>query len=196
VLDNFWAFLFFVIAMTGTPGAGNLSMLALGQTVGYRRALPFLAGIVTGGVCIDLLVAFGLGELYVTSPDVALVFKIASTAYILHLAWKILRMHVAPPEKARPFSYAEGLILHPLNPKTWAMAVSSFSQFADPLAPQAPQIAVFVLTFFGGMITFHSLWCLVGASLLHMLETPRARLAVNGGMVVMMVGATMYALFT
>ncbi len=182
--------------MTGTPGAGNLSMLALGQTIGYRKALPFLAGMVSGGMCIDLLVAFGLGELYMASPKAAFVFKIISTGYILYLAWKILRMHVRPPDQARPFSFAEGLILHPLNPKTWAMAVSSFSQFADPLAAQAPQIAVFVLTYMVGMVVFHSLWGLMGNSLLRMLQSRQSQFAVNGAMVALMIGATLYALFT
>lgn len=196
MLENYWPFLLFVIAMTSTPGAGNLSMLALGQTVGYRKSLPFLGGIVTGGLCIDLLVAFGLAELYMASPRAALVFKVLSTAYILYLAWKILRMHASTPEETRPFSYLEGVILHPLNPKTWAMAVSSFSQFADPLAPQTPQVLVFVSTYFTAMIVFHSMWGVVGASFMRVLRTRRAELMVNGFMVMLMVGATVYALFT
>ena len=193
--ENYWAFVLFVVALTGTPGAGNLSMLALGQSVGYRRALPFFAGMVTGGVCLDIGVAVGLGELYAASPGLADVFRVLGTAYILYLAWKILRMQISETGAERPFSFWEGLILHPLNPKTWAMGISAYSQFTDPSGPWAIQALLFVLTFMAGMITFHSIWGLAGASLMRALRTPALRLSVNSAMVLLMVGATMYALF-
>lgn len=194
-MENYWAFVLFVAVMTGTPGPGNLSMLVLGQTVGYRRALPFFFGMVAGGVLLDILVAVGLGELYAASPNTATVFKVASVGYILYLAWRVLRMQAAASGESRPFRFWEGLMLHPLNPKTWAMAVSSFSQFVDPAGPRWVQSVLFVLTFLGGMLVFHSLWCLAGESLLRWMQAPARRWGVNAVMVLLMVGATMYALF-
>ena len=76
--ENYWPFLLFVIVMTGTPGPGNLAMLALGQSVGFKKSIPFLIGMVTGGVCVGILICMGLGELYMTSPRTASVFKIIS----------------------------------------------------------------------------------------------------------------------
>ncbi|MBI9111126.1 LysE family translocator [Maridesulfovibrio ferrireducens] len=193
--ENYWPFLLFVIVMTGTPGPGNLSMLALGQTVGFKKSIPFLIGMVTGGIVVGLLIALGLGELYTTSPRTASAFKVVSIIYILYLALKIMRMNVQPPEKIRPFSIYDGLMLHPLNPKNWAMNISAFSQFADPTAPRIFEISIFVLTFACGALIFHSLWGYTGSSLLRLMRTRKLRLCINSSMVVLMVGATLYALY-
>ena len=193
--DHYWPFLLFVIVMTGTPGPGNLAMLALGQTVGFKKSIPFLIGMVTGGAAVELLVAFGLGELYINSPRTASVFKVISIIYILYLALKVMRMNVQPPDEVKPFTLYDGLMLHPLNPKAWAMSISAFSQFADPAAPHFFEISVFVLTFaYMGLIS-HSFWGLTGSSLLRIMRSPKLRLCINTSMVVLMVGATVYALY-
>ncbi len=193
--ENYWPFLLFVIVMTGTPGPGNLAMLALGQSVGFKKSIPFLIGMVTGGICVGVLICMGLGELYMTSPRTASAFKIISIMYILYLAWKVMMMNVKPPEEVRPFTIYDGLMLHPLNPKHWAMNVSAFSQFADPTAPRVFEISAFVLTLACGALLFHSLWGFAGSSLLRLLRTRILRLCINSSMVVLMVGATLYALY-
>lgn len=193
--ENFWAFLIFVIVMTGTPGPGNLASMALGQAVGFRRSIPFLSGVVTGGVIMDVLIVIGLGELFLASPRAAEVLKIIGMIYILYLAWKVMRMHARPPEDKPSFKYVEGLILHPLNPKHYAMTVSAFSQFADPTAPRFVEITIFVATFTCGAAFFHSLWCYTGESFMKLLRSPVTRNCVNISMVVLMVGATVYALY-
>lgn len=195
MIEHYGAFVLFVVAMTATPGAGNLAMLALGQRVGYLGAMPFLVGVVCGGVAIDVLVALGLGELYEASPDAALVLKFCGTAYILYLAWKVMRMHAQPADGPLRMRFWEGLILHPLNPKTWAMAVSAFAQFVDPAGPRLEQTVWYVATFLAGMVLFHSMWGLAGAALMRLLRTPSLRLGINTAMVAAMVGATLYALF-
>lgn len=193
--DQFFPFLVFVIVMTGTPGMGNLSMLAIGQSAGFSRAVPFLAGSTVGFVSLGCLVALGLGGAFAASPTARLVMRLAGTVYILYLAVKILRMQLAEPDMRRRFGFAEGLVLHPLNPKSWAMFVVGFSQFSDPTLPLAVQVLVFVVTFMVFQISFHSLWGLAGAGLLRLLGQGRALLAVNGALVSVMVGATLYALF-
>ena len=193
--ENYWAFLLFVIVMTGTPGPGNLSMLALGQTVGFKKSIPFMVGMNGGGFLVAILTAMGLGKLYTTSPETAYFLKTISLIYILYLAFKIMRMNVQSPEKIRPFSIYDGLMLHPLNPKNWAMNISAFSQFADPSAPQFLEISIFVLTSTLGGLVFNCLWGYTGSSLLRLMRTRKLRICINSSMVVLMVGATLYALY-
>lgn len=194
--ENFWAFLIFVIVMTGTPGAGNMASMALGQSVGFKRSIPFLSGIVIGGMLVDLLMVLGLAELYLASPQAAAVLRILGLLYILYLAWKIMSMNGETKEQRRSFRFYEGLILHPLNPKCYAMTVSAFSQFADPTAPKSTEVLIFVGMFTCGAMVFHSLWCYAGEAMLKLLQTPRVRYAVNTSMVALMVGATAYALYS
>lgn len=194
-METYAAFVLFVIVMTGTPGAGNLTMMGIGQTTGFRSAIPFLIGATAGAVSLDTMVALGLGKLIQTSPNLSIVMKVCGSCYILYLGWKLLTMRLGANPVTRRFTFWEGLILHPLNPKSWAMALVGFSQLADPDVPLALQVAVFVLTFMVFQVSFHSAWGLAGAAILRTLRSPAVLTGVNCALVAVMVGATMYALF-
>ncbi|WP_147819004.1 LysE family translocator [Salidesulfovibrio onnuriiensis] len=187
-------FILFVIAMTGTPGPGNLTLMAIGQATGFRSALPFLAGTTSGFFCLNLAVGFGLGELFVASPALNAVMKVLGTAYILYLAWKVVRLNIDAPEMARQFLFRDGALIHPFSPKSWAMSVVGFSQFSDPAAPLLPQVVAFVCIFFVFQLSFHCLWCAAGVWLVRLLRSVRIRVAVNCTVALLMVGATMHAL--
>jgi len=90
MLDNLVPFILFVIAMTGTPGPGNLTMMAIGQSTGFASSIPFLIGTAVGCVLLDSLVACGLGEMIIASPFVATFLRFGGVGYILYLAGKIL----------------------------------------------------------------------------------------------------------
>lgn len=152
--ENFWAFLIFVIVMTGTPGPGNIASMALGQAVGFKRSIPFLSGVIIGGMTMDILAAIGLAELFLAYPQVSAVLKVGGLVYILYLAWKVLNMQANSSNKPKAFKFVEGLVLHPLNPKHYAMTVAAFAQFADPGANRFTEILIFVGTFTCGAAFF------------------------------------------
>lgn len=194
MFNAFGPFAFFVVAMTGTPGPGNLTMLAIGQTTGFRSAIPFLAGTTCSFLALNTLVACGLGEAYKVWSVVPQILKLAGAAYILYLAVKILRLQAAPPEVSRRFTFFEGILIHPLSPKSWAMSVAAFSQFVGPDATGPATLVLFVVTFMVGQVLFHSLWCALGAGIYRMLQHSGIRFAVNSVLVCLMLGATFYAL--
>jgi len=194
-MEAYAAFVLFVIVMTGTPGAGNLTMMGIGQTTGFRSAIPFLIGATVGAVSLDTMVALGLGKIIQASPNLSMIMKVCGTCYILYLGWKLLTMRLGGHTVDRRFTFWEGVVLHPLNPKSWAMALVGFTQFADPSAPLARQVAVFALTFMVFQVTFHSAWGLAGAAILRTLKSGAVLTGVNCVLVAVMVGATMYALF-
>ena len=194
-METYTAFVLFVIVMTGTPGAGNLTMMGIGQTVGYRAALPFLAGMIAGMVCLNALVGFGLGGLFMASPELAWAMKIGGMGYICHLGWKLLSMQLSEVGSHKRFSFMEGVILHSLNPKSWAMSVVGFSQLASPGMALSEQMMVFVPTFMLFQLLFHSMWGLAGVGIMRTLTSRKMRVGVNSVLVAAMVGATAYALF-
>ena len=193
-LETYAAFVLFVLVMTGTPGVGNISMMAIGQTTGYRSSLPFLAGAVAGMAFLNLMVGLGLGALLLAMPDVAFGLKVAGMVYILYLGWKIMTMHIGEPDPDRRFTVLEGLLLHPTNPKSWTMSVVGFSQLADPSLPLWVQMAYFIPTFIVFQTMCHSLWGVAGVFIMRTLRSRRALLAVNALMVAAMVGSTAYAM--
>jgi len=196
MLDNIVPFALFVIAMTGTPGPGNLTMMAIGQTTGFSSAISFLAGTATGCVLLNTLVACGLGELLLSSPVAALTLRIGGFVYILYLAAKIMFMQLEHKKAVKRFSFVEGFFIHPLSPKSWAMAVVSFSQFMKPEQPLLSQIVVFVVIFLCGLLVFHSSWCAAGAFIPRLIRSGRILFFINCSMVTLMIGATAWAMFS
>lgn len=180
--------------MTGTPGPGNLTMMAIGQTTGFSSAIPFLTGTAVGCVLLDTLVACGLGELLLASPAAALTLRVTGLVYIFYLAGKVLFLQLEGKKVEKKFSFFEGFLIHPLSPKSWAMAVVAFSQFMKPEQPLLPQIAAFVAVFLMGLLVFHSSWCAAGAFIPRMVHSGRTLFFINCVMVVLMVGATIWAM--
>jgi threonine/homoserine/homoserine lactone efflux protein len=194
-IETYTAFVLFAIVMTGTPGIGNLTMMGIGQTTGFRSALPFLCGATVGMISLNVLVSLGLGGLFMASPSAAWVLKIVGMGYIFYLAWKLLHMQLSEARTGRRFTFLEGVFVHPLNPKSWAMSVVGFSQIADPSVPLSRQMVVFFVTFMVFQVSFHSLWGWAGSVILRTLKSKSILTCVNISLVSVMVGATLYALF-
>lgn len=195
MLHSYLPFVLFVLVMTSTPGPGNLTMMAIGQNTGFRSALPLLLGSTIGFFSLNSMVALGLGKILTSSETAALVMKIAGSLYILYLGVKIL---LSKPGRAKPgrFTLAEGLLIHPLSPKSWAMSVVGFSQLVDPNQALMPQAVLFVLTFMVFQVSFHSLWCGLGAVILKLLRSGSALACFNWTAVCLMFGSTAYAMLT
>ena len=153
----------FVAAQVGTPGPANMVLLATGARFGLRGALPFVAGVVMGKQLIIWPIGFGLMQLAETAPLVFDILKYASACYIIWLAWKVanLRLHAKGAEAAAP-GFAAGLIVHPLNPKAWAIIVTSFTTFMDTDVPSLMATATVAAVLMGCQVLMHPIWTLAG----------------------------------
>ncbi|MGS4991495.1 LysE family translocator [Roseibium sp. RP-7] len=192
---TFLAFAVFVIVMTGTPGPGNLTFLAIGASAGYRTAFPVIVASQIGSLPLKLSVAYGLGHVMAGGGTVVTVFKVLSMAYMTYLAWRIVGLSVKPKGEVALPSFWEGLLIHPLSPKTWAMNLVAFSTFLAGNGLGIHENAMILVAGFtlGGMV-FHSLWALVGVSILALIgEGPLMR-AVTVTMAIAMLAATVWAL--
>jgi len=181
--------------MTGTPGPGNLTMMAIGQSSGFTSSIPFLIGTAVCCIMLDSQVACGLGEMIIASPGIATFLRIGGLIYILYLSGKILALQLTTKKLEKRFSFFEGFLIHPLSPKSWAMAIVAFSQFMKPEQPLGPQVAIFVFCFLVGLLVFHSSWCAAGALIPRLIRSRRILFGINCIMVTLMVGATGYAMF-
>lgn len=192
---TFLAFAVFVIVMTGTPGPGNLTFLAIGATAGYRTAFPVIVASQIGSIPLKLGVAYGLGHVMAAGGPVVSVFKALSMAYMTYLAWRIICLSVRPKGEVALPSFWEGLLIHPLSPKTWAMNLVAFSTFLAGNTLTLHENALILVSGFtlGGLV-FHSLWALAGVSILAVIGEGPAMRAITVSMAVAMLGATLWAL--
>lgn len=157
------SFAVFAASQVGTPGPANMALLATGARYGFRAALPFVAGVALGKQLVIWPVGFGLMGLASTAPWIFETLKYASAAYIIWLAWKVANLRLGQAESASNApSFAAGLIVHPLNPKAWAMIVAGFTGFVAPGTDPFTATATIGGILLATQLVLHPLWTLAG----------------------------------
>jgi threonine/homoserine/homoserine lactone efflux protein len=156
----------FALSQVGTPGPANMAMMATGARFGFRAALPFVAGVVLGKQLIIWPIGFGLMQLAERAPLLFTTLKFASAAYIIWLAWKVANLRLGQGQETENApGFLAGLIVHPLNPKAWAMIVGSFTAFVAPGTPTLVATATVAAVLLCCQIALHPLWTLAGAAI-------------------------------
>ncbi len=149
----------FAASQVGTPGPANMALLATGARFGLRAALPFVAGVALGKQLIIWPIGFGLMELAQALPWLFVMLKFASAAYICWLAWKVANLRLTPGAGgAQVPGFMAGLIVHPLNPKAWAMITAGFTNFVAPGTPAVEATAVIAAILLATQLVLHPIW--------------------------------------
>ena len=174
-----------------TPGPNNITSSSLGMRVGYPRTLRFIGGVVTGFFCI--MVASGLlTELVVSAYDrIAVVLKIAGVAYLLWIAWTVVRPqdHAHSSPTATGTRYRDGLLLQFVNPKVILFGLTMYATLLAPLTKS--WLAVIISAVLLAVLSFcsTSLWALLGAGIQRFIANPKVRFAYS----LVLVGLLLYA---
>ena len=155
----------FIILMVSTPGPANLLLMSAGAQWGYRRSLPFLSGLVVGKLALNVAMALGFMAVLLDSTRVLTTLSWVSAAYMAYLALHQWTPAEESGDPANSLGFLQGLVVHPLSPKTWMMTTLAFSQFAPTFPTEIERLAVVPLSFLFFQVLFHSLWCLAGAAL-------------------------------
>lgn len=169
------SFAVFAAAQVGTPGPANMALLATGARYGFRAALPFVAGVALGKQLVIWPVGFGLMELAGRAPSLFEGLKWMSAAYIIWLAYKVANMRLGQGDWAAGApGFAAGLIVHPLNPKAWAMIVAGFTSFVAPGTDPLMATALIAAVLLAAQVILHPLWTLAGDRIARTLAGSRA----------------------
>ncbi|MEL7153645.1 MAG: LysE family transporter [Pseudomonadota bacterium] len=153
-------YLIFACAMVGTPGPANMVLLAAGARFGLRASLPFAAGVILGKQLIIWPIGFGLMALAASIPILFTILKWGSAAYILYLATRIAMAKIVPGQagQAAP-GFASGLIVHPMNPKAWAMITAGYTNFIPDGMGTFQATLTTALVFLAAQSMLQPLWC-------------------------------------
>ena len=173
------AFLVFAIIMVVTPGPANLLLMSSGASHGFYKSIPFVVGVTFGK--LFLTIGLGFGFLTILNSNVLFlqILKFIGTAYICWLSYKLLYLDFTSNnlkyEKSVP-SIFNGLLVHPLNPKGWAMVIAAYTQFTSLGNLQSEinwitEVIIVASTFFGIQVFSHSLWCWSGDIIFKFLST-------------------------
>ncbi len=180
--ELFYSFVLFAVVATATPGGATTLATASGIQFGFRRSVPLLLGIALGLASLAAAAASGLAAFLQTFPALELAVRLAGTAYLAWLAYKI-GMAGAPgqnDERDQPISFGGGMLLLLLNPKGWATTLGAAASFAALASSPARLAALMAATFATAALVSLCLWCIGGAMLAKALRTERHWRSVNG----------------
>ncbi|KMV30587.1 LysE family translocator [Photobacterium swingsii] len=195
ILSFEWPFILslitFAATMTGTPGPNNLMVTASGANFGYRCTVPHMLGIGCGLVSMILLVAAGLGVVFVQFPVLHDALRWLGSGYLLYLAWKIgfSSSSLADTEhEAKPMSFMAAASFQYVNPKAWMMSVTAISTFSFTGELYWYSVSAIAAIFFLVCYPSVSLWAGFGIFIRRWLAQEKTRRIFNGLMGVLTAG--------
>ena len=165
----------FVFLGLFSPGPNIILLTASGARFGFRATLPHVLGIAVGVGIIAGLSGLGLAALFLAMPRLAFSLKIVAAAWILWMAWGLLKSAAQPegPGDAKPFTFLQAVLFQAVNPKIWAVALAASAGYSvgrDPLS-EAIRMAT---AFMGINFAVCLFWTFAGTMLAFILSTPRA----------------------
>ena len=180
----------FAAAMSASPGPVNIITLTSGLNHGIRRTLPFVTGATIGFTCLLAATGLGLSRLIEAYPAALQVLKYAGTAFILYMAFQLVRSSgtVSLEEREQP-TFLEGFVLQWLNPKAWLACIAGVSAFTT--AGDYYTLALFCSIYF--FICFLGIggWAVLGNAAELLVRSPRQMGIFNkgaGALLVMVAG--------
>ena len=183
-------------AMALTPGPNNTVLLTLAAAHGPRSTIPHLVGIVVGISVMFGAISAGLGALFLAYPVAYQVLKWVGFAYILWMAWGILRTSglESPDAASIPTGWIRSTIFQVVNPKAWIVLGAFVAAFVP--TDQGPwPIVVSGVIFLVATVPLSLVWIGAGHVLGRLLTTPKSRRIFTTIMALALVGSMVPVLF-
>lgn len=190
------SFLVFAASQVGSPGPANMALLTSGAQFGFRRSLPFMSGVVLGKQLIIWPLGFGLLGLGASAPWALDLLKWVSVAVIFWIAWRIAHLRMRPStETGKPFNFLLGLLIHPFNPKAWAMITAGFTSFVSAGTPTLQATFTIAICLLAAQLVFHPIWILGGDRIAKTVAGTAAEQYLMWTLAVLTVASVLVALF-
>lgn len=192
---TFASAVFFLII---TPGPGVLSTAGVGSAFGARAGTRYVLGLFLGTNLVALAVVTGLAAAVLADPRIRSVLFVASTCYLLYLAFRIAMAgsRLAFIEAREAPGISNGIALQLINPKAYVVNTSLFSGF--PIFPDSLMTETLLkfLIVNAIWIPIHFLWLWLGITLGRLDLPERTHRAINIGMSLSMLAVVGLALVT
>lgn len=175
----------FALVSSITPGPNTLLVMRSGARFGLALTGPHVIGVEAGLAGLILLAWLGIGTLLLALPWAFPVLHWACFAYLLWLAWKVLRdvgTDGAVDPDARPMGIVGAALFQLVNPKAWMMAVTGITAFSAGAEMDATAVGSVILVFVGIGTPCMVAWALWGAAIHRVLRRRAARRTFNLGM--------------
>jgi threonine/homoserine/homoserine lactone efflux protein len=193
-VDTLLPLIAFALVSSGTPGPNNVLLWASGATFGFRATVPHVLGTAAGIGLMALGAAAGLAALLAGAPALAIGLKLAGSAYLLVLAWRIAAAErLDAGAVARPLGFLAAAGFQALNPKAWIFALGAVTTFRPAELPAAIGALAVAGTMVALIVPTAALWAAAGGTLGRLLTGPRTRRAAGAVMGLLLAGSVALA---
>jgi threonine/homoserine/homoserine lactone efflux protein len=143
-----------------------------------------------------LLVALGLGVIFLQYKWLELGLKIIGSAYMLYLAWSMASSSIEPKESRtqKPLSLFQALLFQWVNPKAWLMAIGAISIFSSAESHVFNALTISTI-FFLVCLPCIGLWLVGGAFLQKILKNETHQRRFNLAMAISLVASVISMVF-
>ncbi len=183
----------FVTAIT--PGPNNTYLLAAGANFGARRSLVFVNGIMLGLALMLSAIGLGLGAVFLAVPLIYEVLKYVGLAYIVFLAYKVIRSgYKSGPDKVDAPKFFRSVLMQFVNPKAWVACTSFMASYAPVdlgFLPVAICVGLFLVFTYPGAVA----WAIMGQGISKILTNPLKLKVFNWTAGLLLVASMIPALF-
>jgi len=154
----------FLFPLAYSPGPGNLFFAATGARFGFAQTSQALTGYHVATWLVTLAIGFGFGWVATEFPSFLTVIKYAGSAYVLYLAFGLIRAGAIEGDaEAKRATIMDGVLLLVLNPKAYVIIALMFTQFTEKSSDTQVGLILLITTVFtlNNLVAF-SLWAYVG----------------------------------
>lgn len=182
-MEQLVALVGFSFVSSVTPGPNNVLLWASGTTFGFQRTLPHVLGTAVGLGAMGLAVAAGLGVLITSVPEIGFAMKLAGSAYLLYLAYRIAGAHALErTDVARPLGVLQAAAFQAINPKAWIFALGAITTFRPAELTGIAGGVVVAMTMMVVILPSAALWAWGGGLLSRLVAGRRAHRMVSLGL--------------
>lgn len=170
----------YILISSFTPGPSNISSASLAVLHGYKNTLKYQAGLAAGVFLLMLLSGLLSTTLLRSFPTFEPMMRYVGAAYILYLAFGILKASYTFTEKdSKPLGFLHGFTLQILNPKLFVYAFTLFSAFLATMTKNINALLLVVTLL--AMVAFcaTSTWALFGTTIKTYLHHPHLKTVIN-----------------
>ena len=131
-----------------------------------------------------MAVGFGLAGLVHAEPRLHTVLRYAGTAYLLYLAWCIVRgdARSGASARAKPIGLLEAALFQWINPKGWVTALGALAAYTTVGGNVLWETSVIAAVLAAACLISVVIWAGFGTIIGRYLSNPRARMAFNWSM--------------
>lgn len=189
------AFFSYTALMSITPGPNNLMLASTGVNHGFRKTVPFMAGVVLGMAAMLSALVLTLGTAVQAFEALRPVLTAAGVGYLFWLSWKTATSSALKDvgDRKAP-GVLGGAVFQFLNPKAWMMTVNTALLFVPRDLPPLASLPLMVACAGATNLACISVWALAGDRLRRFLSAPRALRIFNGVMGALMAGTGLWLL--